>query len=227
MIKVISGGSYSLVEDWPGRGKYRARGVSPSGAVDDIAYRAGNLLVGNLVGDYSGNPIGDAIIEMSGGYFEAEFLEETVIAITGADMSPTINGVSVPMWQTIRVHSGDAIKFGAVKGPGFTSYLANAGGIDVPKLWGSRSTCVKEHYGGLKGKVLEAGDELKFGQRRFDLDVLEGRKFRTDKIPPYEQEIIHVRATPGPRSAPDYFTEKGMDMWFSQPFQADHQIRCI
>lgn len=220
MMRIIEIETFASVQDWPGRVGYRQRGVSPSGAVDDIAYRAANVLVGNTVGDFTGKPIGDAIIEISGGFFEAEFLEDTVIAITGANMGPTINGVSVPMWETVRVYKRDVVKFGSIEGKGFTAYLANAGGIDAPIMWGSRSTCVKEYYGGPKGRPLQKGDEVKLGEPKRELSELEGRRFRQELLPPYDERIWRLRATPGPRTA--YFTEEGMDMWFSKPIQIDH-----
>ena len=221
-MRVIGVETFASVQDWPGRVGYRNRGVSPSGAVDDIACRGANLLVGNTVGDFTGKPVSDACIEISGGLFEAAFTEETVIAVTGADMGPRVNGVAIPLWETIRVHEGDTITFGPIKGRGFSAYLANAGGIDVPVLWGSRSTCVKEYYGGFNGRPLKAGDVLPLGKPKRKLSELEGRKYDQALLPPYDEGTWRLRATPGPRTAPDYFTEEGMDRWFSQPMQVDH-----
>jgi len=217
-VRVIHGGLQTLVEDWPGRTGYRKRGIAVSGALDDIAYRAANLLVGNPIGDLAGNPVGEACLEIRGGFFQAEFTEDTAIAITGANMNPTINNVPTPMWETIRISPGDKIKFETCKEAGFTTYLAIAGGIDVPLSWGSKSTCTKESYGGFQGRALRPKDELKIGKPKAKLSNLEGRKFRKDLIPEYHQ-VWDLRATPGPRSAPDYFTEEGMDMWFSQPLK--------
>ena len=219
-MRLIETETFASVQDWPGRVGYRGRGVSPSGAVDDIAYRAANLLVGNSMGDFTGRPVGDACLEISGGFFKVEFTEETVIALTGADMEPTLNDASVPMWETIRVHKGDMVSLGAIKGPGFTAYLANAGGIDVPVLWGSRSTCIKEYYGGFKGRPLQKGDELKLGKPKRKLEELEGRRFNKDILPLYDEGTWRLRATPGPKT--DSFTEEGMDRWFSQSMQIDH-----
>jgi allophanate hydrolase subunit 2 len=135
-------------------------------------------------------------------------------------MEPTINGAAVPMWETIRVYKGDIITLGSIKGRGFTAYLSSAGGIEVPVMWGSRSTCIKEYYGGFNGKPLQKGDELKLGKPKRKLHDLEGRKFKKASLPPCDEGIWRLRATPGPRT--DYFTEEGMDMWFSKPMQIDH-----
>jgi len=219
-MRVIKTETFASVQDWPGRVGYRGRGVSPSGAVDDIAYRAANLLVGNIVGDFNGKPVGDACLEISGGLFSVEFTEETVVALTGADMEPTLNDVSVPLWETIRVRPGDTLSLATIQGSGFTAYLANAGGIDVPVLWGSRSTCIKEYYGGFKGRPLRKGDDLKLGKPQRTLESLEGRRFKKDLLPPYDEGTWRLRATPGPKT--DAFTEEGMERWFSQPMQIDH-----
>lgn len=221
-MRVLETETFASVQDWPGRIRYRNRGVSPSGAVDDIAYRAANLLVGNTTGDLTGEPSGDACLEISGGFFEIQITKDTVIAITGADTGPTVNGISVPMWETIRVGEGDIVKLGAIKERGFTTYLANAGGIDVPVYWSSRATCTKESYGGFEGRLLRKGDELKVGLPRRKLSQLEGRRFRKELLPLYDEDVWHLRATPGPRTSPDYFTEEGMDEWFSKPIQIDH-----
>ena len=97
-----------------------------------------------------------------------------------------------------------------------------SGGINVPVMWGSKSTCTKDGYGGFKGRRLLKGDELELGKlSKATIRKLEHRGWRKDLIPQY-QTIWEARAVPGPNSAPDYFTEEGMEMWYSQPMQADH-----
>jgi len=65
MLKVINGGIETLVEDWPGRLGYLGKGMSASGAFDNVALGLGNILVGNAAGE--------AGLEITGGFFEAEF----------------------------------------------------------------------------------------------------------------------------------------------------------
>ena len=43
------------------------------------------------------------------------------------------------------------------------SYLAVAGGIDVPEVMGSRSTDLKVGIGGFDGRLLRDGDRLAIG----------------------------------------------------------------
>jgi biotin-dependent carboxylase-like uncharacterized protein len=214
-MRVMNGGIQTFVEDWPGRPCYAMKGISPAGAVDTYSLRAANVLVGNHAGE--------AALEIRAGFFEAEFTEDTVIAVTGADMAPTVNGGLVPLWESIKVSKGDKIKFGPLQGGGFVSYLGIAGGINVPIFLGSKSTCTNGSYGGFQGRKLEGGDHLEFGKPEKRLRELEGRKFKKPLIPEYSK-IWKVRAIPGPQTAPDYFTEEGMEMWYSQPWRVDHNI---
>lgn len=213
ILNVRSVGIQALVEDWPGRRGYYIYGFPTSGAADHYAHRMANLLVGN--------PITEACLEIAGGLFEAEFTHETVIALTGADMSPTINGKPIPMWKSIRVSKGDVIKLGLTKKIGFRAYLAFAGGIDVPKFLDSKSTCIWGAYGGFKGRSLRAGDALKIGVvPKERLDDIEGRYIKPSFIPEYTN-VWEVAMIPGPTASPEYVTEEGMDKVYSTVFKLD------
>jgi biotin-dependent carboxylase-like uncharacterized protein len=212
-MKILDGGIETLVEDL-GRPGYGRRGVAPAGAVDSVALKAANILVGN--------PLGEAGLEIKLN-FEAEFTQNSLIAITGADSIATINNETVPMWQSIAVTKGDRIRFAKFPDRGWVSYLGIAGGLDVPLLWGSKSTCTKEGYGGFKGRKLQAGDNLDLVVSRNDrIKAFEGRRWRKEFIPEFSSKIWKVRATPGPNSAPEFFTREGMELWYSEPFQVDH-----
>jgi biotin-dependent carboxylase-like uncharacterized protein len=210
MLKVINGGVETLVEDWPGRLGYLGKGMAPSGAFDSVALQFANLLVGN--------DIGHAGLEITGGYFEGEFTIDTVIALTGTDMKATLNGQPVPVWESIGVNKGDIIKFGHFGEFGFRAYMGIAGGIDIPKYLGSRSTCIFGSYGGFEGRKLEPGDTLKFGKPTQDLQNLKDRKLKKEVIPEYEREW-HIRAVPGSNTSPDYVTQEGMDHLFDHSFK--------
>ncbi len=213
MLKVINGGIETLVEDWPGRLGYLGKGMAPSGAFDNVALGFANLLVGN--------PPGEAGLEVTGGFFEGEFLTDTVIAITGTNMHPTIDGDPVPMWESLAVKKGDSIAFSHIGEFGFRCSLSIAGGIDVPPYLGSKSTCIFGSYGGYEGRKLQAGDEVKFGVPQRDLGALVGRKLKKEAIPKYSREWV-LRAIPGSNTSPDYATEEGMDYLFSHSFKIQH-----
>ncbi len=210
MLKVIKGGVESVVEDWPGRVGYLDNGMASSGAFDPVALGLGNVCVGN-------DP-GEAGIEIAGGYFEGRFEDDAVIAVTGTDMSATVNGEPIPMYEAVKVDKGDVIKFSHFGDVGFRGYLTVAGGIDVPVYLGSKSTCIFGSYGGFEGRKLQPDDEIKIGTPSAPLDSLVGRKIKDDKRPKMEREW-QLRSVPGPQAAPDYVTEDGMEVLFSQPFK--------
>ena len=211
MIKVINGGIEILVEDWPGRLGYMGLGMAAAGAMDNLALQLGNKLVGN--------ERTDAGLEIAGGYCEFEFSEDGIAALCGADMSPTLNGEAMPMWEAVAVKAGDHLKLSHFGAKGFRSYLTLAGGIDVPPYLGSRSTCLFGSYGGYEGRKLAKGDTLKVYKK--DLAGLAGKKLNPKYIPVYENDW-ELRTIPGPNSVPDYVTETGMDYLFSHSFKISH-----
>ncbi|MCR4600489.1 MAG: biotin-dependent carboxyltransferase family protein [Clostridia bacterium] len=211
MIKVLNGGIEIVVEDWPGRVGYMGLGMSPSGALDNLALQLGNIIVGN-------DP-GEAGIEITAGYCSFEFTEDRVICLTGTDMSATVNGKPVPVWEAFKVYEGDQLQFGHFADQGFRAYILIAGGIDVPLYLESKSTCLFGAYGGFEGRKLKPGDELMGGEVA-DQDALIGRKLNPQYMPEYKN-TWDVRLIVGPASVPDYVTEEGMDYLFSH----EHKVR--
>ena len=149
-IEVVEPGLLTTVQD-RGRYGYQRIGVPVSGAMDEFALRAANLLVGN--------DDGEAGLEITVVGPTLRFLTDTWIAITGADLGPTLDGQPLPRWQAVRAPEGDLLAFAGMQ-DGVRAYLAVAGGIDVPPVMGSRSTYVKSGVGGLEGRPLRAGDIL-------------------------------------------------------------------
>ena len=176
MLKILSGGIQTLIEEPKGRVGYLDLGIAHSGTMDHFAGRAANLIVEN--------DINEALIEITAGLFTAEFEEDTVIAITGADFGPTLNGEKLPMWEAIQVKKGDVVKSGNCgKGiMGFRQYWAFAGGIDVPLFLGSKSTAVYGGFGGHEGRSLKKGDHIKLIKPEKELDRIVGRKFKKENI---------------------------------------------
>ncbi|WP_286228788.1 biotin-dependent carboxyltransferase family protein [Neobacillus mesonae] len=159
MIKVLKPGLQTTVQDQGRRGLYEI-GMPPSGAMDEFAFRAANLLVGN-------HP-NAAVLEMTYIGSELLFEQDTQISLTGGNIPPKINGDPVPMWETLQVRAGDVLSFDFVRS-GARTYLAVEGGIDVPLVMNSRSTYTLIGIGGFEGRALAAGDVLKTG------DLLEHR----------------------------------------------------
>jgi biotin-dependent carboxylase-like uncharacterized protein len=176
-IRVRQPGLLTTVQDTGRFGEY-ALGMPPSGAMDVFSYQVGNYLVGNEEGA--------AGLEVT--YFgpEIEFTEDAVIAVTGAEMPPKINGEEAPTWETLKVQEGDVLSFDYLRN-GARSYLAVAGGIDVPVFMHSRSTYTLIGLGGHEGRALQEGDELKVGDSD-NADGRVGKRVNDEYIPTYSRE---------------------------------------
>jgi len=152
-IRVIEPGFQSSVQDL-GRFGFAHFGISASGAADALALRAGNLLVGNAEGA--------AVLEAVFMGPELEFTDDALVAVTGAELPPKLDGVPRETWCSFTVKRGQKLAFNFLK-KGARAYIAVAGGIDVPVVLGSRSTYALGALGGFNGRKLEAGDELPVG----------------------------------------------------------------
>lgn len=152
-VKVISPGLSTSVQDL-GRPGYYHLGIPEGGGMDRFATRIANLLVGNEPGA--------ALLEATFLGPELEFTEDAVVAVTGGELPPKVNGEERPTWESFPVKAGDRLSFGYLKG-GARAYIAISGGIDVPVVLGSRTTYVLGALGGFEGRVLKAGDELPLG----------------------------------------------------------------
>lgn len=152
-IKVISPGIFTSVQDL-GRPGYYHLGIPLSGGMDRQALKIANLLVGN--------PEDQAVLEAVFMGPELMFTEDCTLAITGANLPPLLDGQPQPQWQAIEVQAGQTLSFDFLQA-GARSYIAVAGGIDVPEVLGSKSTYTLGTLGGHQGRALQAGDVLPIG----------------------------------------------------------------
>lgn len=152
-IHIVTGGLQTTVQDL-GRVGVQRDGVPVGGAMDRTALRLGNLLVGN--------DDGAAALEASLIGPAVAFEHESLIALAGAEMSATVDGRDVPAWRAVLVPAGATLRFGRPT-VGCRTYVAVAGGIDVPLVFGSRSTYLRAKFGGHDGRSLRPGDVLKTG----------------------------------------------------------------
>ncbi len=153
-IELLKPGLATTVQD-AGRPGYYHLGIPLSGAMDQESYQQANWLVGN--------PDGAAVLECTLMAPELRFDADAVLAITGAQTTPKLNGVEVARNTSFAVKAGDRLSFDFFK-LGARLYIAVAGGIDVPLVLGSRSTYGLGAFGGLQGRKLQAGDVLPVGQ---------------------------------------------------------------
>ncbi|MCD2188705.1 biotin-dependent carboxyltransferase family protein [Actinomycetospora soli] len=183
-ILVHDPGLETTVQD-TGRFGHYAIGFPPSGALDSFAYHVGNALVGNAPGA--------AALEAVYLGPTLEFTADTVIAVTGADIPATLDGEAVPTWESVAVRAGQTLAFGQLTG-GARPYVAVAGGIDVPAVYGSRSTYTLVGMGGFGGRGLAEGDELTLGDDA--VSPRAGRRLSDDDVPTYP-EIAELRLLVG------------------------------
>ncbi len=153
MIGVLEGGIATTVQDAGRFGLYHL-GMPPSGALDDFSFRVANLLVGNSETA--------AVLEATFNGPTLAFPQDTVIAITGAELPPKLDGEELPTWTTLAVKAGQQLTFDFLRG-GARATIAVAGGFAVPVVLGSRSTYVLCGVGGHEGRPLRAGDTLPVG----------------------------------------------------------------
>ncbi|MCR8846390.1 biotin-dependent carboxyltransferase family protein [Paenibacillus sp. SC116] len=152
-LSIVRPGLLTTVQDL-GRYGYQQQGVIVSGAMDTFALRAANILAGNVPGA--------AALEITLRGPMIRFEADALIAICGGDLSPTINGENVPSWRPVLVRAGEMLEFGDCR-TGARTYLAVAGGIDVPMVLQSRSSYLRAGIGGHEGRALRAGDVLPVG----------------------------------------------------------------
>ncbi len=151
-IKVLSPGLSTTVQDL-GRPGYYHLGIPISGGMDRFALRCANMLVGN--------DENTALLEAVFMGPELKFMQDTVVAVTGAELTPKVDGTAQSTWTSFKIASGQVLSFDYLKA-GARAYIAVSGGIDVPLVLGSRSTYTLGALGGFNGRALAAGDELPF-----------------------------------------------------------------
>jgi biotin-dependent carboxylase-like uncharacterized protein len=192
---------FTTVQDL-GRYGYQQFGVPVAGAMDEFALRAANLLVGNAEDE--------AGLEVTLLGPTLELLEDAVVAITGGDLEATANGVPLPLWESVELKKGAQIAFGRPRS-GARAYIAVAGGIDVPKIMGSKSTYVRGKFGGFHGRVLERGDEIPVGRISVPTP---GRKLPAH-LRPVQARVARVIL--GPQD--DHFTPESIQVFLSSEYR--------
>ncbi len=198
-IFVENGGILTTVQD-AGRFGYQQYGVSPAGPMDSRSFCLANILAGN---DRS-----EGGLEISFMGPRLRFRKGNVIAVTGGDLSPKINGAEIPMYQAVAVAEGDVLSFGGMRN-GCRGYIAFAGGLDVPVVMGSKSTLLRNKLGGIQGRKLQKGDEIGFVNPKSMLPDMEKRKIPQEVFP--AKEVV-LRVVTGPQD--DEFTERGLKNFF-------------
>ena len=206
MFEVITAGLETSVQELPGRIGFWEQGFPPSGPIDAWSFRLANLLVGN------GRD--QAALECQFLGPSLRFLADGFVAVTGADMGPSLDGAPVEMWRTLEVRAGQVLALGGAR-TGARSYIAFAGAIDTPPVLGSRATFHMAGVGGVGGYALKAGQKIPLGNAPTGVPM---RRVAAQDRPPIgaAREII-VECMLGPND--DWLDPASVDMFFTSDWR--------
>ena len=197
-IEVERGGLLTTVQDI-GRPGHQRYGVPWSGAADPASLIFANRAVGN--------PDGAAGLECALVGPVLRFREPVLCALGGSDHRAVLHLAGGSAWRVPVGTSFLAPKGGVLRfaGPpaGMRACLAVAGGVEVPKVLGSRATYLTAGFGGFEGRALRAGDRLHLGEP--SAGARENR-FAPEARRPAEAGTLRLRLSLGPQE--DCFTEE-------------------
>lgn len=209
-LRILQPGPQTTVQDL-GRAGFQAFGVPVCGALDTIALRLANALVGN------GEDAAALEIRLAGPSFSIAS-GAARLAVAGAQTSievTTTEGTRrYPAWRAIDVPDGASVRVGALSQSG-CAILAFAGGIDGPKVLGARATDLKGRFGGFEGRALAAGDTLGLGG-----EVPAGPCLELPSPPSLGFSGI-LRVVLGPQQ--DAFTDEGLATFLGSPYRVSRE----
>ncbi|MBS4219753.1 biotin-dependent carboxyltransferase family protein [Bacillus sp. FJAT-49711] len=189
-ITLIKSGAFTTIQDL-GRNGWQAYGMPVGGAMDRMAARFANILLGN--------DENEAVLEMTLVGPTIQFNENTIISIFGANMAPKIFGKMIEIRKPISIKKGDIITFGAAQS-GVRTYLAVKGGFSLPKILGSKSTNVRANIGG----PLQTGDVIQLNHSYSTNHFSWGLSFKLENY--IHDRHVPIRYVKGPQY--DLFTEE-------------------
>jgi urea carboxylase len=209
-IDVLSGGTQTTIQDFPGRVGYWDIGVPSSGPMDNWSFRLGNRLLNN--------DAETAGLEITLSGPTLKFNTARQIVLSGATIDAKLDGAALPMWQVVTVPAGATLQLGKVATAGARSYLLLAGGIDCPHYLGSRSTFTLGQFGGHVGRSIQAGDVLHL--------PVTSTSVAEQTLPATLQPAItnawELRVIYGPHGAPDFFTDHDIDTFFATDYEVHY-----
>ena len=208
-IDVISPGTQTTIQDFPGRVGYWNVGVPPSGPFDNYSFQLANNLLGN--------PKQAAGLEITLQGPRLQFHGNTRVVLCGAEFDAQVNESPLPLNKVVDIKAGDTLQIGKVRGSGSRAYLAIAGGLDVPNYLGSKATFTLGQFGGFNGRALKTGDVL-------HLSKLPNHVPPRPKLLPLPKitNTWQIRTLYGPHGAPDFFTEQDIQRFFESDWQVHY-----
>jgi urea carboxylase len=217
VVEVVSAGTATSVQDYPGREGYWDIGVPPSGPMDDLAFRLANRLVGNAPEA--------AALECTLHGPTLTFHGDAIIAVTGARAPAMLDDDELPMWSAVPVKAGQTLKLGKVTS-GCRTYVAVRNGLDVPLYLGSRSTFALGQFGGHAGRNLRNGDMLPISRPELPActtpaPVAEPATLDLQLVPSYPSRW-DIGVLYGPHGAPDFLRPEAIAMFFATDWQVHY-----
>lgn len=214
-IEVLEAGTYTSVQDYPGREGYWNIGVPPSGPMDDYAFRMANRIVGNAP-DAAGletTLVGPTL----------RFHGDAIVALTGAACAATQDGEPLPMWRPVAVRSGQVLSIGRALS-GCRGYLAVRNGLDVPVYLGSRSTFALGQFGGHAGRTLRVGDVLPLVRPELAdaAPALSAPQAAPAELIPAYGDTWEIGVLYGPHGAPDFFRPEAIEAFFAADWEVHY-----
>ena len=205
MVEVIKKGLETSIQDYPGRIGSLNQGFPPSGPMDSWSFRLANVLVEN---------------KQEAAALECQFMgpclkfnNNRIIAITGADMSPKLDGNPIPLWESIEVKTDQVLEmeFATI---GARSYIAFSGGVISEPWLSSRSTFHKAGVGGMEGKAIQEGQVIPLGKSK----SVAGRKIKKSSLPIMSTDKKWaIEVVRGPND--DWIDEKGHKMFLNSEWK--------
>ncbi len=201
-IEVVTPGTLTTVQDWPGRTGLWHVGVPPCGPMDDLSFRLGNTALGN--------PEGTPGLECTLRGPALRFSHPTTVCVTGAPADCAVDGEPVAQWEPFTVPAGGTLEVGAPTEHGLRTCVLFAGGLDVPEYLGSAATFTLGRFGGHGGRALRTGDVLR---ARPAPDAV------PEPVPREARPVIGARwrigVVEGPHAAPEFFTEQDIHDFYA------------
>ncbi len=201
-LDIISAGTMTTIQDYPGRGGYWDVGIPPSGPFDAWSFRLGNRLLNNSA-DAAG-------LELTITGPTIRFNNATQFVLTGALMEAHLDGEVIPFWQVVTVKAGQVLKVGKLQAAGARAYLLLRHGIQCAGYLNSRATFTLGQFGGHAGRALRSGDVLHL----LPLGKAEPLTAVPVALRPSIGNRWRIHVTYGPHGAADFFTEQDIEKFF-------------
>ncbi|HEY4298032.1 MAG TPA: urea carboxylase [Paraburkholderia sp.] len=217
VVEVIDAGTYTTIQDYPGRVGFWDIGVPPSGPMDDWAFRLANRIVGNTeqAAGIEATVLGPTL----------RFHSDTLIALTGAPTDAELDGVPVAFWAPVPVQAGQTLRVGKASS-GCRTYLAVRNGFDVPVYLGSRSTFALGQFGGHAGRTLRPSDVLPVADPSLSATaalapIHDPAPLPASLVPAYGK-TWEIGVLYGPHGAPDFFTPASIEKFFESEWEVHY-----